>query len=218
MSRSSALPRPGWNLDQLKARAKDSLEEHGGLEQGPFEKLVEPAALCRRRLCRCCHLYRTAQTIRRCESGRCTILPCRRSLFGTVAEGLAKSGCADNARVVIEKPFGHNLPTAQALNALCTSSSLKKNIYRIDHYLGKEPVQNILYTRFANPVFEPIWNREYVRSIQITMAENFGVSDRGKFYDETGALRDVVQNHMLQVLGNLTMGPPTGEDHEAERD
>jgi glucose-6-phosphate 1-dehydrogenase len=94
----------------------------------------------------------------------------------------------------------------------------EENIYRIDHYLGKEPVQNIIYTRFANPIFEPIWNRDHVRSIQITMAENFGVSDRGSFYDQTGALRDVVQNHMLQVLANLTMNPPTGEDHEADRD
>ena len=140
------------------------------------------------------------------------------SLFGTVAEGLAKSGCATNARVVIEKPFGHDLPSAEELNRILHKFFPEENIYRIDHYLGKEPVQNILYTRFANPVFEPIWNREYVRCIQITMAENFGVSDRGKFYDETGALRDVVQNHMLQVLGNLTMDPPTGEDHEAERD
>src|SRR5208282_4267223 len=140
------------------------------------------------------------------------------SLFGVVAEGLAKSGCATNARVVVEKPFGHNLSTAQQLNRTLHQFFPEENIYRIDHYLGKEPVQNIIYTRFANPILEPLWNREYVRSIQITMAESFGVQDRGKFYDETGALRDVVQNHMLQVLGNLTMDPPTGEGQEAERD
>ena len=149
---------------------------------------------------------------------RCIILPFRPACLEPSPKGSPKSGCATNARVVIEKPFGHNLPTAQALNRTLHKFFPEENIYRIDHYLGKEPVQNILYTRFANPIFEPIWNREYVRSIQITMAESFGVSDRGKFYDETGALRDVVQNHMLQVLGNLTMDPPTGEDHEAERD
>src|SRR6202012_4853062 len=140
------------------------------------------------------------------------------SLFGTVAAGLADSGCADNARVVVEKPFGHNLPTALELNRTLHKFFPEENIYRIDHYLGKEPVQNILYTRFANPASEPIWNREYVRSIQITMAEDFGVQDRGKFYDETGAMRDVVQNHMLQVLANLTRDAPTREDHEASRD
>ena len=130
------------------------------------------------------------------------------SLFGTVAEGLAKSGCAENARVVVEKPFGRDLASAQELNRILHQYFPEERIFRIDHFLGKEPVQNILYTRFANPMFEPIWNRNYVRSIQITMAEKFGVEDRGKFYDETGAVRDVVQNHLLQVLANLTMDPP----------
>jgi glucose-6-phosphate 1-dehydrogenase len=139
-------------------------------------------------------------------------------LFGVVAEGLAKSGCGDNARVVVEKPFGHDLASAEHLNQILHGYFPEDRIFRIDHYLGKEPVQNILYTRFANPIFEPIWNRNYVRSIQITMAEKFGVQDRGHFYDEAGALRDVVQNHMLQVLSSLTMDPPTGEDHEALRD
>jgi glucose-6-phosphate 1-dehydrogenase len=140
------------------------------------------------------------------------------SLFGVVVEGLAKSGCGDNARVVVEKPFGHDLASAQKLDGILHQYFPEERVYRIDHYLGKEPVQNILYTRFANPIFEPIWKRNYVRSIQITMAEKFGVQDRGRFYDEAGTLRDVVQNHMLQVLANLTMDPPTGEDHEALRD
>jgi glucose-6-phosphate 1-dehydrogenase len=140
------------------------------------------------------------------------------SLFAIVSEGLAKSGCAANARLVIEKPFGHNRATAEELNRVLSHYFPEENIFRIDHYLGKEPVQNILYTRFANPMLEPIWNRNYLSSVQITMAENFGVRDRGKFYDETGAIRDVVQNHMLQVLANLTMDPPTHEEHEAARD
>ena len=211
------VAKSGWTLDQLKDRAKDSLEQHGGLEQAPFEKMMsllryvdgdyaDPATF----------------TELRKQLGKAQAplhyLAVPPSLFGTVAQGLQKSGCANNARVVVEKPFGHDLPSAQELNRVLHKVFPEENIYRIDHYLGKEPVQNILYTRFANPIFEPIWNRDHIRSIQITMAENFGVSDRGKFYDETGAIRDVVQNHMLQVLGNLTMDPPTGEDHDAERD
>jgi len=211
------VAKASWSLEQLKARAKDSLENHGGLEQAAFEKLISLL-----------HYvdgdYADAATFtelrKQLGDAKAPLhyLAVPPSLFGTVAEGLANSGCATNARIVVEKPFGHNLPTAQELNRTLHRFFPEENIYRIDHYLGKEPVQNILYTRFANPIFEPIWNREYVRSIQITMAESFGASDRGRFYDETGAIRDVVQNHMLQVLGNLTMGPPTGEDHDAERD
>ena len=140
------------------------------------------------------------------------------SLFTTVAEGLAKSGCAENARLVVEKPFGHDRETARTLSRLLEKFFPEENIFRIDHYLGKEPVQNIVYTRFANSMFEPLWNREHVSSIQLTMAEDFGVQDRGRFYDETGAIRDVLQNHLLQVLAQLTMDPPTGEEHEAMRD
>jgi glucose-6-phosphate 1-dehydrogenase len=140
------------------------------------------------------------------------------NVFAAVAEGLAKSGCATNARVVVEKPFGHDLASARELNKLLHQHFPEDAIFRTDHFLGKEPVQNILYTRFANPIFEPLWNRTYVRSIQITMAEKMGVQDRGRFYDETGAIRDVLQNHMLQVLVNLMMDPPTGEEHDAVRD
>jgi glucose-6-phosphate 1-dehydrogenase len=211
------VAKAGWSLDQLKARAKDSLQKHGGVDQAAFEKMTSLL-----------HYvdgdYADAATFtelrRQLGDAKAPLhyLAVPPSLFAAVAAGLSKSGCAKNARVVIEKPFGHDLPTAKALNRTLHQFFPEENIFRIDHFLGKEPVQNILYTRFANPIFEPIWNREYVRSIQITMAESFGVSDRGKFYDETGALRDVVQNHMLQVLGNLTMDPPTGEDHEAERD
>jgi glucose-6-phosphate 1-dehydrogenase len=135
-----------------------------------------------------------------------------------VAGQLAQSGCAEHARLVIEKPFGHDAQSARELDRILDPLFPEEQIFRIDHYLGKEPVQNILYTRFANPLFEPLWNRTYVRSIQITMAEDFGVQDRGRFYDETGAIRDVVQNHLLQVLAHLTMDPPSGNDHEAIRD
>ena len=211
------VAKAGWSVDQLKARAKDSLEHHGGLDQAAFDKM---AALLR-------YVdgdYANAATFAelRKQLGQAQrplhYLAVPPSLFGTVAAGLANSGCATDARVVVEKPFGHDLSTAQELNRTLHKFFPEENIYRIDHYVGKEPVQNILYTRFANPIFEPLWNRDHIRSIQITMAESFGVQDRGKFYDETGALRDVVQNHMLQVLANLTMDPPTGEGYEAERD
>ena len=131
---------------------------------------------------------------------------------------LAEAGLSQNARLVVEKPFGHDRASAQALNRTLHEHFPEEAIFRIDHYLGKEPVQNIVYTRFANATFEPLWNRHYVRGIQVTMAESFGVDDRGAFYDATGALRDVVQNHMLQVVANLMMDPPTGEECEASRD
>ncbi len=211
------VAKAGWNLDQLKARAKDSLEKHGGLDQDAFAKLTsllryvdgdynDPKTFAELRK----QLGEAKEPLH-----HLAIPP---SLFGTVAKGLAESGCAQNARVVVEKPFGHDLASAKELNRILQQYFPEEKIFRIDHFLGKEPVQNILYTRFANPMFEPIWNRSYVRSIQIMMAEKFGVEDRGKFYDQTGAVRDVVQNHLLQVLANLVMDPATGEDHDAWRD
>lgn len=205
------------SLDKLKERARSSLEHHGILDSGAFEKLVgllrsvqgdygDPT---------------TYQKLRR-ELGVAQsplyYLAIPPTTFVEVVEGLAKSGCDENARVVLEKPFGRDLASAQELNRILHQHFPEKAIYRIDHYLGKEPVQNILYTRFANPIFEPIWNRHYVRSIQITMAETFGVEGRGRFYEETGAIRDVLQNHMLQILASLTMDPYTGSDHESVRD
>ena len=213
------VAKAGWNLDQLKARAIDSVKQSGDKETKPDE------------------LQRMLDLLRYVDgdySDASTFAELRKilgsaqrplhylavppSLFATVAKGLADSRCAAGARLVIEKPFGHDRETARALSRLLSQYFPEENIFRIDHYLGKEPVQNIIYTRFANSMFEPLWNRDYVSSIQITMAEDFGVQERGAFYDETGAIRDVVQNHMLQVLAQLTMDPPTGEESEAMRD
>ncbi len=211
------VAKAGWGLDQLKDRAGKSLAEHGVGDAAAEEKLLsllryvdgdyeDPATFSRLQK----------------ELGKATrplhYLAVPPKLFGTVAQALAKAGGAHDARLVIEKPFGHDRPSAKKLNAMLRKCFPEESIFRIDHYLGKEPVQNLLYTRFANPMFEPIWNREHVRSIQITMAEAFGVEDRGQFYDANGATRDVLQNHLLQVLAQLAMDPPTGEESEALRD
>jgi glucose-6-phosphate 1-dehydrogenase len=140
------------------------------------------------------------------------------SLFGTVVHGLADAGLSENSRVVIEKPFGHDLESARALNAELCQVLDEEQILRIDHYLGKEPVMDIAYLRFANSILEPVWNREHVSHVQMTLAEDFGVEDRGRFYDAVGAMRDVIQNHALQVLALVGMGPPTGNHYDSIRD
>jgi glucose-6-phosphate 1-dehydrogenase len=140
------------------------------------------------------------------------------SLFATVVQGLGRAGLTENAHVVIEKPFGHDLESARELNAELCAVLDEEQILRIDHYLGKEPVMDINYLRFANSILEPVWNREHVSHVQMTIAENFGVDDRGRFYDEVGAMRDVIQNHALQVLALVGMGPPTGNHPDSIRD
>ena len=211
------VAKAGWNLDKLKERAADSLQHHGGADPKVQQRLMDQL-----RYVDGDYNDDATFTELRKQLGKAQrplhYLAVPPSLFATVSQALSRSGCAENARLVIEKPFGHNRATALALSRLLESLFPEENIFRIDHYMGKEPVQNIVYTRFANSIFEPLWNRDHIGSIQITMAEDFGVQDRGHFYDETGAIRDVVQNHMLQVLAQLTMDPPTGEEHEAMRD
>jgi glucose-6-phosphate 1-dehydrogenase len=211
------VAKAGWTLEQFQARARDSLSQHGRLDEAAFTNLLKLLKYVDGD-------YNDPETFTQVKralgpaSRPMHYLAIPPALFGVVASALAKAGLGENARVVIEKPFGHDRESAGLLNRTLLEYFPEEAIFRIDHYLGKEPVQNIVYTRFANAMFEPLWTRNHVRSIQITMAESFGVEDRGRFYDATGALRDVVQNHMLQVLANLMMDPPTGEEHDANRD
>jgi glucose-6-phosphate 1-dehydrogenase len=207
-----------WTIDQLRARAKASIEEHGGIDdQAAFDELMQKLQYIDGDYTDAA----TFATLRKELDGSklpAHYLAIPPSLFPVVVEGLGKSGCAECARVVIEKPFGRDLASARELNGVLHSVFPESSIFRIDHFLGKEEVQNLLYFRFANSFLEPIWNRNYVASVQITMAEDFGVQGRGKFYEEVGALRDVVQNHLLQIVALLAAEPPVGMNVEALRD
>jgi glucose-6-phosphate 1-dehydrogenase len=211
------VAKSGWTLDQFRARAKDSLVHHGHFDEAAFARLLELLNYVDGDY----NDPRTFELVKQALGSAARplhYLAIPPSLFGVVVSALAEAGLSRNARLVVEKPFGRDRASAQALNRTLREHFPEEAIFRIDHYLGKEPVQNIVFTRFANATFEPLWTRHYVRSIQVTMAESFGVDDRGAFYDATGALRDVVQNHMLQVVANLMMDPPTGEECEAQRD